>query len=338
MDHLIELTKPIAAAMYRALSYVTQPGQRIYWLYIISSLLIAALLYMSASRRRGQPLKLRDYIDFCFPAEVWKSASARLDVRYFIVCQTIHILVFTSLSGLLILIYNWSLKTSVGAFGSAGWVQWKGQQPGLPALLAMALMSSMVVDFVLFCAHVLQHRWSFLWEFHKVHHSATALHPLTNYREHIVDNLLYVFLGTCTSGFLGGFLYCWYPRFDKIQFLILGVPLVSFIYNFFGYNLRHSHVWLAWPPALGRVFGSPANHQIHHSAETRHMNKNFGFMFAIWDWMFGTLYLPPKQREEFSFGLADGTHAEYSSIVRLYTLPFVKLYEKYAPRRLAGNP
>ena len=34
--------------------------------------------------------------------------------------------------------------------------------------------------------HYVPHRVPFLWEFHKVHHSATVLTPLTNFRVHPV--------------------------------------------------------------------------------------------------------------------------------------------------------
>ncbi len=40
---------------------------------------------------------------------------------------------------------------------------------------------------------------------------------------------------------------------------------------------------------LGRIFVSPAHHQVHHSANPKHFNKNFGSCLALWDWMFGTL-------------------------------------------------
>jgi sterol desaturase/sphingolipid hydroxylase (fatty acid hydroxylase superfamily) len=109
-----------------------------------------------------------------------------------------------------------------------------------------------------------------------------------------------------------------------------------FLFNLLFANLRHSHVWLAWPPSLGWILGSPANHQIHHSAEERHLDKNFGGVFAIWDWMFGTLYLP-REREVFRMGLADGTGTEYSSILRLYGLPFVKIFRNTASRLRRGR-
>jgi hypothetical protein len=38
----------------------------------------------------------------------------------------------------------------------------------------------------------------------------------------------------------------------------------------------------------------PAHHHVHHSANPKHFNKNFGSCLALWDWMFGTLYVPEK--------------------------------------------
>ena len=39
--------------------------------------------------------------------------------------------------------------------------------------------------------------------------------------------------------------------------------------------------------------------------DLKHHNKNYGSMFAIWDWMFGTLYVPPNGQEELRFGVSD---------------------------------
>jgi sterol desaturase/sphingolipid hydroxylase (fatty acid hydroxylase superfamily) len=42
-------------------------------------------------------------------------------------------------------------------------------------------------------------------------------------------------------------------------------------------------------------------HQAHHSEDARHRDRNFGTALAVWDWMFGTLYLP-QRGERFAFG------------------------------------
>ena len=111
-----------------------------------------------------------------------------------------------------------------------------------------------------------------------------------------------------------------------------GMNLVLFLFYFAGYNLRHSHIPLYYPDRLSRILISPAQHQVHHSNAPRHFDRNMGFMFAIWDRMAGTLYVP-RRDEVLEFGLARGEEREFDSLARLYFLPVWKLY-RLARRRL----
>ncbi len=38
-----------------------------------------------------------------------------------------------------------------------------------------------------------------------------------------------------------------------------------------------------------------------------HFNKNLGSTLSVWDWLFGTLHIPSKQRETLSFGVEHAT-------------------------------
>jgi sterol desaturase/sphingolipid hydroxylase (fatty acid hydroxylase superfamily) len=102
---------------------------------------------------------------------------------------------------------------------------------------------------------------------------------------------------------------------------VLGLNAVIFVYYVMGYPLRHSHVWISYGPTLSRFFISPAQHQIHHSSAEKHWDKNMGGFFALWDWIFGTLYVP-KQREELVYGLPGDEGKEYSGVAQLYVQPF----------------
>jgi sterol desaturase/sphingolipid hydroxylase (fatty acid hydroxylase superfamily) len=73
-------------------------------------------------------------------------------------------------------------------------------------------------------------------------------------------------------------------------------------------NFHHSHIWISFGPVLERIFISPAQHQIHHSIEPKHFNRNYGQALALWDWMFGTLYVI-REREVVTFGLDDKADA-----------------------------
>ena len=74
---------------------------------------------------------------------------------------------------------------------------------------------------------------------------------------------------------------------------------------------------------LNRIFISPAQHQIHHSKALKHRDKNLGGQLAIWDWIFGTIYLPDK-KEDIQFGVGDGEDWKYQSPWQLFILPFKK--------------
>jgi hypothetical protein len=74
---------------------------------------------------------------------------------------------------------------------------------------------------------------------------------------------------------------------------------------------------------------SPAQHQIHHSVDPRHQGRNLGGVFAIWDWLAGTLYLP-REQPELRFGLGDGEEAAYQSVARLYFVPFHRVAGRVA--------
>src|SRR5579864_248392 len=73
-------------------------------------------------------------------------------------------------------------------------------------------------------------------------------------------------------------------------------------------HLQHSQFWLSCTGLAGRIFLSPAHHQIHHSNNPIHFDKNFGAGLAVWDWLFGTLHIPQRFNEHLRFGTAGDAH------------------------------
>jgi sterol desaturase/sphingolipid hydroxylase (fatty acid hydroxylase superfamily) len=112
------------------------------------------------------------------------------------------------------------------------------------------------------------------------------------------------------------------------EFTIFGINAVQLAFYVFGFELRHSHVPLGYGPIVSQVFVSPWMHQVHHSREARHFDKNMGFIFSFWDRMFGTLYVP-KQGEQFELGLADGEHVRFHSLAALYFRPVANLLRRW---------
>ena len=156
-------------------------------------------------------------------------------------------------------------------------------------------------DFLTYIVHLLMHKVPFLWEFHKVHHSATTLNPMTQYRIHPLELIINNIRGIIVFGLVTGFFdYLSAHSIDKMVFL--GVNVFHFIFLFFGSNLRHSHVKLKYPKYLEFIFISPFQNQINHSIDPKHFNKNMGSKLAIWDYIFGTLVLSGSASKVKNFG------------------------------------
>ena len=293
------------------------PTQRIYFLYVATSVFVAFLIWR-AHRRANFSEGKGSFLKFLFPKSVWDHPSAWLDVRYFFFHKFIgHFLMFGALgasgAGMFRLITGEALTgLSATQQGPLSW--------GIVVLYM--IVSAIVVDFLGFAAHYAQHKVPVLWEFHKVHHSAEVMHPLSNYREHPIDNFFYALLIGAGYGGVAGVAYLLIGVVPTLP-SILGVPILMFLFNIAAYNLRHSHVWLRWPGVWSKIFPSPAHHHVHHSCHPDHFDKNFAFMFPLWDVIFGT-YIMPEDNRDVKFGVAGMKPMEMDSCWKLYWVPFQK--------------
>lgn len=184
----------------------------------------------------------------------------------------------------------------------------------------------LVKDFVHYWVHRAFHsRW--LWAFHKVHHSAPVLVPATASRVHFVEKIVEKLgITACLGLFAGAF---WHACGGEVsRYTLFGVTYLVFIFNSLAANLRHTHVWLSFGPALEHVLNSPAQHQIHHSDAPRHFNRNFGVNLSLWDWMFGTLYVTSTRPEPLRFGIGGQDHHRYLTVYGLIVTPFVETARK----------
>jgi sterol desaturase/sphingolipid hydroxylase (fatty acid hydroxylase superfamily) len=191
----------------------------------------------------------------------------------------------------------------------------------------LSIFVALAGDFAYYCYHYLAHRSSFFWEFHKVHHSADVLTPMTVYRSHPFDLLLSMIFATVMLGFTTGI---WIYLFgNQVSLLsIYGINWEIFLFYLTGANLRHSHIWLNYPYKVSHVLMSPAQHHIHHSVEPKHYDKNFGYILSFWDWIFGTLYVP-KGYEKLDFGLSDGESSLFNNPINLLVQPFKSIWQSY---------
>lgn len=112
--------------------------------------------------------------------------------------------------------------------------------------------------------HRLEHRISFLWEFHKVHHSDELLNAATFAR----DNFLQAVWVGLWPAFTIGIVFDLSPFEGGVAGLTsaLALTLLSMFYH------SAIRVQLPW---LDRVIVTPQVHRIHHSVDPAHHNCNF---------------------------------------------------------------
>jgi sterol desaturase/sphingolipid hydroxylase (fatty acid hydroxylase superfamily) len=188
-------------------------------------------------------------------------------------------------------------------------------------------------DFVRFFQHWLFHKVPVMWSFHKVHHSAQVLTPFTNYRNHPVESFIFHCRRIFTYSFVtGAFLY--FVGNDLSLLDVFFAATVRKVFNHVGSNLRHSHIWISWGNLLEHIFISPAQHQIHHSDAAEHLDKNMGSMFAIWDWIFGTLVIAGPQKD-LVLGLRHEPNDRYRTFSDNVVMPFVDVWHQVL--RLPGK-
>jgi Fe(3+) dicitrate transport protein len=176
--------------------------------------------------------------------------------------------------------------------------------PEIPAIVVASVYTLtlfVVWDLSRFLLHVLMHKIPFLWSVHQVHHSAEVLTPLTFHRVHPIESWLYDFRGALSTGLVAGIFYYLF-RGQLSHFTLFGVPALAFVLNLATGNLRHSHVWISFPRPIERWLLSPAQHQIHHSADKKHHGSNYGTWLSTWDRMFGS-WLPSSEQPS-AYGLS----------------------------------
>ncbi|WGW01710.1 sterol desaturase family protein [Vibrio sp. YMD68] len=262
------------------LTFLVSAEKRIYWLYLVSSFLIA--YWFSGTQ--------------LFRLKLWFNASSVVDVTWLFINQWLFKLLILPLMALQISyalsVNQWLVQT----FGHGNF--WKIDQALLMLLFSFSLF--VVQDFFKFLVHFCFHKIPFLWRFHAVHHSATSMTPLTLYRIHPVEMCVNaarsLIVGASVTGL---FLYLFENSLAVSQ--IIGVNVFIFAFNLCASNLRHSPVWLGFSK-FEHLFVSPAQHQIHHSSQTKHFDKNFGSALAIWDKLFRCHVLSERQQVT-EFGL-----------------------------------
>lgn len=209
------------------------------------------------------------------------------------------------LSPLFVVLYA-GLRNSL--FLIPGLTSYKNVSISFLPLVAQVAIVLVVSDFIEWCVHNCLHRIPWLWKIHRVHHSIIVMDWIGNFRFHWGETILY-------------------SSVKYLPLFILGaqwqaVLIVAVAATFIG-HLNHSNCYISWGP-FRYILNSSRMHIWHHEKKYRgKAGVNFGIVFSVWDWLFGTAYMPrtgPEQPEDIGYkGLEKVSH----SLVKRFFVPFI---------------
>jgi sterol desaturase/sphingolipid hydroxylase (fatty acid hydroxylase superfamily) len=159
------------------------------------------------------------------------------------------------------------------AFQIASWPVW-----------SQFLLLFVVADFMQWNIHRWLHYSPLLWEFHKVHHSVEQMGFAAHLRYHWMETIIYKSVQYIPLSMIG---------FGLDDFFIL--HLVTILIG----HLNHANVKITYGP-LKYVLNNPVMHLWHHAKNIPAGSNgvNYGISLSLWDYLFGTAYIPNQNANE----------------------------------------
>ena len=193
---------------------------------------------------------------------------------------------------------DFSVRKGIGLFPFLGFSSWAQVSLGVLAL-----------DLFAYFAHVLLHKSWLGWQFHRVHHSESAVDVTTAFRQHPGETV-------------------WRILWQLAAIIIFGIPLwiviVYLIFSGLNAELEHANIRLNfrvdWFVRLLVV--TPNMHKVHHSRDQRETDSNYSNIFSLWDRLFGT-YTSSIDFRRLNYGLDGFDVKERQTLTGLLKMPFV---------------
>jgi len=180
--------------------------------------------------------------------------------------------------------------------------------------VALQVLFFLVVhDFYIYWFHRAQHHSKVLWRTHEAHHSNKEVDWLAGTRSHALEILINQTVEFAPIVLLGA---------NPVV-----VPIKALLDAVWGMYI-HSNIDVC-SGKLRFIINGPEMHRWHHSNDRAVFYANYSTKFAIWDWLFGTAYLPGRKKPA-EFGLP----YDYPSD---YFLQHLFAIKKVDEKKLAGK-
>ncbi|MCW8805389.1 MAG: sterol desaturase family protein [Ignavibacteriaceae bacterium] len=137
-------------------------------------------------------------------------------------------------------------------------------------------------DLYIYWMHRWQHKNKYLWRIHEAHHSPKKVDWLSGSRSHALEIIIN-------------------QTIEFLPIVLLGSPpeviaykgVMSAVWGMYIHSNLDLHTG-----KFQRIINGPEMHRWHHSTG-KGRNRNFATKLAIWDWIFGTAFLPETKPDEY---------------------------------------
>jgi sterol desaturase/sphingolipid hydroxylase (fatty acid hydroxylase superfamily) len=329
---LVTLVQTLLSPLKPAAATLLAPAS-ISSIYSLGAALMIAFAWLALRRkRRGRRVVPKALARAILSRRVLLHRSTFADLAYCV----IGLATLGAIIGWAVVSTSW-ISDGVAAFLA----RWLGPsaEPQAPKVVldgARTLALFLAYDLGFFIDHSLKHRIPALWELHKAHHSAEVLTPLVNFRVHPLDSLILANNLALVIGVIGGVAQYALGR-KAVSFTLFDQNVLMLAYIYLTAQLQHSEIWIPFTGLWGRVFMSPAHHQLHHSADPAHFNCNLGASLAIWDWLMGSLRMPPVEPPRLAFGVSGHAHDPHG-VMGLVVDPAVNAVKALLLSRVFSKP
>ena len=173
-------------------------------------------------------------------------------------------------------------------------------------------------DLYIYWFHRAQHHNKVLWRIHEAHHSGKDVDWLAGSRSHVFEIIINQTIEFAPIVLLGA-----NPLVVPIK------ALMDAVYGMF----IHSNINVSFGK-LKYIFNGPEMHQWHHADNVAVFYMNYSTKLSLWDWLFGTIYLPPHKPEVYGlyYDYPDDYFLQHAfsfkrfNFHRLDDIPFFKWY------------
>ncbi len=174
----------------------------------------------------------------------------------------------------------------------------------------------LILDFAIYCQHIVSHKWPLLWHLHQVHHTDLEFDATTAVRFHPLEIMISMLYKVLCIVLIGA------NPWAVIAFEIILNGAATF---------NHSNINI--PPAIDKklrwLIITPDMHRIHHSTLPPETDSNYGFSISCWDRLCRTYVAEPQQPQTaMAIGLKPFRELDELGFVQLLLLPFKVLRKR----------